>query len=106
MGKGNKANDCNQLGFLNCKESLDGTLDISRKREVGIGSRFIAIGLIVSENVSGLNVEDVGSGEVVVGIKIADLEVSSFFVLKELDEHDLGDIVFSFGVVLDPFNEW
>ena len=76
-GKRNETGNSQASLFLFQEESAEGGLDISRERVFSIGKTLEVEVLIVAEDISCFDVEDVGSSVLVFFVKVADFEVSS-----------------------------
>jgi len=106
LGEGDEADDCDEVCALAGDEGFDGGVEVSGEGVVGVDGGFEAVDIIVSEDISGLDVKNVGSSVAVVAVEIVDLEVGAIAVLQKLDEHDLSAIVFGLGVGAQVFDEW
>lgn len=76
-GEGDEAGDGEAGFFLLEEEGVDGGLDIGGEGVFGVGEALEMEVLIVTEDVSSFNVEDVGSFVLFFLVEIADFEVGS-----------------------------
>jgi len=98
------AKNCSQSFFFRSQESNNRAFEVLGE-DINEGSLVVFLtnseeGLVISENISVLDVENVGDLILVFLVQIADLKVSSVVADQLLDKHDVLDIILSSDVVL------